>query len=401
MPGLSGGERRLLALGVGLLAGAAYSAWSASRPRPAPGAAETVPPLINWDRVRAVALALNRDGALEYRKVQTLTEYYSDLVARCVPLISEYTGQHLPPGAQQVHVFGRTDWVRANIENFRRLFQAIEDMNQRQGGLMSMPGAAAWNTVNQTILSIELGILLGYLARRVLGQYDLALLGKEPVDAGKVYFVEPNILAVQHQLDLPGDDFRTWVALHETTHAFEFEAHPWLQHRFNELLSSYFRLLEEDLGQLKRGMDAVRILIERVRAGRATGERWIAAIMTPEQRAIFNELQAIMCILEGYSNYVMNGIGRTLLPSYDLISQRLAQRQKERGLAEQIFIRLTGLNMKLEQYILGERFIDAVVERRGRDFVERLWTGPETMPTMAEIRDPDAWIARMEAGGTP
>ena len=401
MPGLSGGERRLLALGVGLLAGAAYSAWSASRPRPAPGTAETVPPLISWDRVRTVALALNRDGALEYSKVQTLTEYYSDLVARCVPLISDYTGQQLPPGAQQVHVFGRTDWVRANIENFRRLFQAIEDMNQRQGGLMGMPGAAAWNTMNQTILSIELGILLGYLARRVLGQYDLALLGKEPVDAGKVYFVEPNILAVQHQLDLPGDDFRTWVALHETTHAFEFEAHPWLQQRFNELLSNYFRLLEEDLGQLKRGMDAVRILIERVRAGRATGERWIAAIMTPEQRAIFNELQAIMCILEGYSNYVMNGIGRTLLPSYDLISQRLAQRQKERGLAEQIFIRLTGLNMKLEQYILGERFIDAVVERRGREFVERLWTGPETMPTMAEIHDPDAWIARMEAAGTP
>ncbi len=401
MPGLSGGERRLLALGVGLLAGAAYSAWSASRPRPAPGTAETVPPLINWDRVRTVALALNRDGALEYSKVQTLTEYYSDLVARCVPLISDYTGQQLPPGAQQVHVFGRTDWVRANIENFRRLFQAIEDMNQRQGGLMSMPGAVAWNTVNQTVLSIELGILLGYLARRVLGQYDLALLGKEPVDAGKVYFVEPNILAVQHQLDLPGDDFRTWVALHETTHAFEFEAHPWLQQRFNELLSNYFRLLEEDLGQLKRGMDAVRILIERVRAGRATGERWIAAIMTPEQRAIFNELQAIMCILEGYSNYVMNGIGRTLLPSYDLISQRLAQRQKERGLAEQIFIRLTGLNMKLEQYILGERFIDAVVERRGREFVERLWTGPETMPTMAEIRDPDVWITRMETAGTP
>lgn len=399
MPASRSAERRLIGLGIGLLAGAAMgAALAASRPRPAPSTAPP-PPLINWDQVRAVALGLNRDGALEHSRVEALTSDYGALVRRCVPLISEFTGQTLPGGVEAVYVFGRTDWVRANIENFRRLFQSIEEMNQRQGGLTGLPGAAVWNKVNQTILSTELGILLGYLARRVLGQYDLALLGKEPVDAGKLYFVEPNIEAVQTQLGLPADDFRMWVALHETTHAFEFEAHPWLQRRFNELLTRYFRLLEDDLGQLKRGMEAVRLLTDRVRAGRASGERWIAAIMTPEQRAIFNELQAIMCILEGYSNYVMNGIGRTLLPSFDAISARLAQRQKERSLAEQIFIRLTGLNMKLAQYILGERFIDAVVERRGRAFVERLWSSHEALPTMDEIRDPERWIARIEASG--
>lgn len=233
------------------------------------------------------------------------------------------------------------------------------------------------------------------ISRRVLGQYDLALLGKEPVDAGKLYFVEPNIAAIQQQLDLPGDDFRMWVALHETTHAFEFEANPWLQQRFNELLTRYFGLLEDDLGKLKHVSDAVRALVERARHARASGERWINAVMTPEQRAIFDELQAIMCILEGYSNYVMNGIGRNLLPGYDRITARITQRQRDRGLPEKIFIRLTGLDMKLEQYILGERFINAIVDLRGRDYLANLWHSPAMMPTLAEISAPERWIARI------
>jgi coenzyme F420 biosynthesis associated uncharacterized protein len=386
-------ERRLL--GLGLLAGAVLgAAWVAGRARPV--TEQGTPTLIDWGRVRAVATSMNRAPAAHPAHLAALQQQYSRLVAQCVPLIAEFTGQQLPRQLDTVFVFDRNDWIRANIDNFRQLFEPIEAMNRRSGGLVSLPGGRLWSVVNQLLLSTQLGVLLGYLARRVLGQYDLALLGKEPVDAGKLYFVEPNITAVQAQLDLPGDDFRMWVALHETTHAFEFEANPWLQRRFNELLLEYFRLLEEDLTQLQRGVDAVRLLLERARARRASGERWISIIMTPRQRAIFDDLQAIMCILEGYSNYVMNGIGRRLLPGYDRITARISQRQRDRSMAEKIFIRLTGLDIKLEQYVLGERFINAVVERRGRDFLARLWAGPATMPTLAEITAPERWIDRLE-----
>jgi coenzyme F420 biosynthesis associated uncharacterized protein len=379
------------------LTGAALGfAWAMNRARPA--IEQGAPTLVNWDRVRGIATSMNREPVPDAAVLARLSAEYGGLVNRCVPLITEFTGQVLPRNLDTVYVLGRNDWVRANLDNFRLLFEPIEEINRRNGSFGRAPGSTAWSTINQTLLSTELGVLLGYLARRVLGQYDLALLGKEPVDGGKVYFVEPNIAAVQRQLALPAEDFRMWVALHETTHAFEFEAHPWLQPRFNELLTRYFRLLEEDFSQFARGIDAVKILLDRVKTGQSTGERWISAIMTEEQRAIFQELQAIMCILEGYSNHVMNGIGRRLLPSYDLITARISQRQKDRSTAEKIFIRLTGLDIKLEQYILGERFIDAVVAQRGREFVKRLWAGPAMMPSMAEIRAPEQWIARMERG---
>ena len=228
-------ERRLL--GLGLLAGVAVGAlWVAGRARPV--TEQGTPTLINWDRVRAVATGMNRLAPTEVADLPSLRRQYAEQVARCVPLITEFTGQRLPRELETVYVFDRGDWVRANIDNFRQLFEPIEVMNRRTGGLGSLPGGQVWSVVNQTLLSTQLGVLLGYLARRVLGQYDLALLGKEPVDAGKLYFVEPNIAAIQAQLDLPGDDFRMWVALHETTHAFEFEANPWLQRRFNELLAA-------------------------------------------------------------------------------------------------------------------------------------------------------------------
>ena len=118
--------------------------------------------------------------------------------------------------------------------------------------------------------------------------------------------------------------------------------------------------------------------------------------MTPDQRALFSQMQATMAIVEGYSNHVMNAIGRKILPGFDQISRQFEKRQREKTVAEQIFLRLTGLDMKLEQYRLGETFIDRVVAERGHGLARRVWEGPEQMPTLDEVKQPDLWIARME-----
>jgi coenzyme F420 biosynthesis associated uncharacterized protein len=142
----------------------------------------------------------------------------------------------------------------------------------------------------------------------------------------------------------------------------------------------------------------VLTLANRFLANLRQGHNVINALMTPQQRELMSRLQALMALAEGYSNHVMNNVGRNLLPHFELIHERVEQRQRERSQVEQLFLKITGLSLKMEQYRLGERFVDEVVKERGIQFVNRAWTAPETLPTEAEIRDPGRWIARMEAG---
>ncbi len=386
-------DRRLVA--VGLLAGAALGAWVGSRPRPAlaPGLESS---MIDWEQARSIAISMNREAALTAPERSRLDTYYRDLVHRCVPLVSDYTGVALPASIERTFAFDRVDWINANITGFQQMFSPLEALNPDLGDQRTV-ATEMMSGINRRVVSAELGVLLGYLARRVLGQYDLALLGREPVTSGKLYFVEPNIRATEQMLKLPKDEFRMWLALHETTHAFEFEAHPWLRDYFNGMLDSYFEFLRQDAEELrKRGVQGLGIFVERIRNRRTDGA-WMEALMTPDQRRIYDQMQATMCIIEGYSNHVMNAVGKDLLPSYEHISRRFAVRQQQRTMAEQLFAQITGLNVKMEQYRLGEAFINRIVAERDHATARRVWIGPDYLPTMEEIRNPEAWLVRTDA----
>ena len=384
-------DRRVIA--VGALAGAALGAWAGQRMRSL--AQEDRPQgMIDWERARSTALNMNRGQTLTATERERLDQYYGDLVQRCVPIVSEYTRSELPETDQRTFAFDRIDWINANLDGFKRMFAPIEEMDTSRPG--ANVAARLWSGVNQNVLSYEVGLLLGYLARRVLGQYDLALLGREPVGAGKLYYVEPNIRFLEHSLKLPKEDFRMWLALHETTHAFEFEAHPWVRVQFNDLLERYMEFMKQDVEYLKQGLRGLKTIAERARNKRGADSSWLEAVMTEEQRSLFQQMQAMMCVIEGYSNHVMNAVGKRLLPDYALISKRFEERQKQRSAAEQLFARLTGLDVKMEQYRAGERFIDEVVKQRGHDLARRVWEAPAYLPTMQEIRHPETWIARVD-----
>ena len=386
-------DRKLV--GVGLLAGAAVGAWAGGKTRAIAGR-ERSRELIDWNQARGIAVNMNRGQALTATERERLDIYYRGLVARCIPIVADYTGTPLPPSAERTFVFDRVDWINANLDAFKVLFAPLESLRPDQTGKATV-ASALWGGINQTVLSAELGLLLGYLSRRVLGQYDLALLGREPVTAGKLYYVEPNIQAIERLLGLPSEDFRMWLALHETTHAFEFESHPWVKEHFNSLLEQYMSFLCQDAEHLKDGLRGVKVFVARARSREKQDGSWIEGLMSPEQRVIFTQMQAMMCMVEGYSNHVMNAVGRDLLPTFDSISRKFERRQRERTTTERLFARLTGLDVKMEQYRLGEQFIDAVVAERGHDFVRRIWDGAEWLPTMGEIRAPAVWIARVDS----
>jgi coenzyme F420 biosynthesis associated uncharacterized protein len=342
-------------------------------------------------------VTMSRDEALSMAERRKLDAEYRALVTRCVPIVSEYTGDHLPDAPERTFAFDRVDWVNANIESFERMFAPLEGLNLLGGTANQSIAGQMFGTLNQKVLSAEVGLLLGYLARKVLGQYDLTLLGREPLGPGRLYYVEPNIKAAEHTLGLPRDEFRMWLALHETTHAFEFEAHPWLRDHFNAMLERYFGFLREDAVNLRsQGLSGLRLYVDRIRSGSGESGSWLESLMNAEQRALFTQMQATMCVVEGYSNHVMNAVGRELLPNYTMISRRFEQRLQQRSQADRLLAKLTGLDVKMEQYRLGEQFIDRVAKERGHNFARRVWDGADYLPTMVEIRQPELWLARID-----
>ena len=380
-------------VGIGLLAGAALgAAWINAKQKQY--AKQGAPSLVDWERVRTIARQIIKEEEAAPDWHENWKSYYREMVARCYPVITAEIGRDLPVPVDSIQAFTRNEWIDANIANFRELFQPIEAIYGKMQTTSSL-GTALMGDLNQTLLSGQVGVLLGYLARRVLGQYDLSLLGKEPVTAGRLYFVEPNISAVQNELGLDPDDFRLWIALHETTHAYEFEAYPWVREYFNSMLEEYFGYLSNDLTSVASGMGGLKSIIDRARSNVNNGDSWIEVVMSAEQRVLFSKLQALMSIIEGYSNYIMNAVGERLLPTYADIKERVEQRATRRSSVEKLFVRITGLALKMEQYRLGESFIDAVVAEHGIAIANRVWEGPEMLPTLDELRNPKSWVERI------
>ncbi len=346
--------------------------------------------LIDWDLVRRTSLNVSQNDQAPVRNRAVARERYSDMVRRSEPLIADYLGVDLPEPIQRIVVMDRKQWLDTNIDNFAKLFEFVEDLYQRSASQVTV-GATLAAGINRRVMSVQTGVLLGVLARKVLGQYDLSLLAPEPT-GGALYFVEPNIEAVQRNLGLDSHDFRLWIALHETTHAYEFEAYPWVREHFNGLLRRFFDTVNEQLLNMNGGFGA---LLSRIIENMGQGQHWMEALQTPVQREIFNELQALMSLVEGYSNHIMNAIGQQILPNFDEIEQRVEQRKGSRSLAEQLFNRVTGMDLKLAQYQQGQHFVDTVVQQRGVAFATRVWQRAENLPTMDEIRNPERWIARM------
>jgi coenzyme F420 biosynthesis associated uncharacterized protein len=329
--------------------------------------------LIDWERVEEIALA--RCGEPQDRPADPATDQtYQQIAAQLEPLLAQALGPGAAASGSQVYpgltAVGRRQWVRFNIRIFRQMFEPLEGLQRLIPGSLIL-------SFGQKGLTRYLGLMLGLLARRVLGQYDPALLGREPVETTSLILVEPNVQAWAQKDKLPIDELRRWLAMHEMTHAWEFKAHPWLQTYLEGLLKEVL------VGRLGDGHRPSRLeLIRTLTVG--VGQQWKA----------ISKLQAVMSLLEGYSNLVMNEVGRRELPHFALLEGAYRRRQEQRTPIERAFLRLTGLEMKMRQYVLGERFCREVRDAGGRDLLARVWEGPQWLPTMAEIQRPQLYIER-------
>jgi coenzyme F420 biosynthesis associated uncharacterized protein len=348
--------------------------------------------LIDWEAVREIAHRRLGDAAapLSTERRAEAEHFYRETLLRIEPIVAEEIGSELPEALETPAVVDRVQWVNLNVATFRTLFDRVERvlLDAQEGPDTAGRAVSRW--LNRAVGNQQLGFMLAFLGRKVLGQYDVSLLAAGP-NRGRLHFVEPNIVGTAAAMRIPRDEFRTFIALHEATHAFEFEAHDWVRPYFARLVSETVEQLAAESGGL----------MARIREAMAGGEgHWLERIMTPGQRDTFTRTQALMSLLEGYSNHVMNAAGARILPNFAEIHDRFERRGERRTGIEKAIMRLTGLDLKMEQYAAGERFADHVIAARDRAFLNRVWSGPELLPTLEEIRNPDRWIARVEGSAS-
>ncbi len=385
------------ALGLGLAAGAAGLAlagrYLARRARKTAHLG-----LVDWPRVEQ--LAVNRlrtvPGALSRNELLAAQDDYARAMERVVPLLEARLGQPLPGVVERHAVVDRPDWARANVTTFAALVDRIEPhLLAASGGRGSRAGLASdlAKMANRFVTTQQLGFLLGYMGARVLGQYDVALLSAEATP-GNLLFVEENIRLTAATLGVEPSEFRTWIVLHEATHAFEFEANDWLRPYLRDHLE---RQLTGVLDQAKSiQSDGLGGLVRRVREAQ---DNPIAAFLSPEQRVLFEETQRVMSLLEGFSDWVMDEVGAQVLPDVAAIRARFeARRAQRKGAFDRFVARITGLDLKLEQYRRGERFVAGVAAHGGQQAIDALWRGPESLPSDAELGDPRLWVNRVVPG---
>lgn len=318
--------------------------------------------------------------------------------------VREFTGMvPVGDGETPVLVVDRAGWVRANVAGFRQLLQPLlSKMQQRRSGA---PMGAVLGAVGGKVTGVEVGMLLSFLASRVLGQYEtFAPVTRElpgaPADGGRLLLVAPNIVHVERELDVAPHDFRLWVALHEETHRTQFTAVPWLRDHLEGEIQAFLGETEMDPSTL---LERLREAAQSLSGGKSeaeededAGRSFVDLVQTPSQRDILSRLTAVMSLLEGHADFVMDGVGPSVVPSVAEIREKFAKRRATgAGRLDQALRRLLGLDAKLRQYRDGERFVRAVTDEVGMDGFNRVWTSPNTLPTKSEIARPQEWIARV------
>jgi coenzyme F420 biosynthesis associated uncharacterized protein len=385
---------------AGFLVGSALGAAATVLGRRAERVARTG--LVDWPAAErfAVQRLKGAPGALTPDELRASEPAYAAAMDLIVPRLSDALGTELPGVVERSAVVDRAGWVHANVATFAALIGQLEhELLDQVIPTGSGLAKAAMALANRWVTTRQLGFLLGFMGSKVLGQYDLALLTAEATP-GKLLFVEENIRQTAAILDVPLDPFRTWIALHETTHAFEFEAHPWLRPYLAERLERQLSLFGKEASGL--GREALRGLGRAIRGDGDGAEHWIERLMSEEQRQLFRETQAVMSLLEGFSDYIMDEVGRDLVPGVERISAKFHERRNaRRSPFERAVMRLTGMDVKLEQYRKGEAFVAAIAAEGGPAALNRLWAGPEMLPRHGEIDEPARWLARTGSAEAP
>lgn len=342
----------------------------------------------------AERIAIRRSGREPFSRSyhgDSLAPDFQRLTAIAEDLVAQETGLISLAGPARARVTDRPGWIRANIAAFQRLLTPLLEKFEDRVSSSSMA------PITSRLAGAELGMVLGWMSGRVLGQYDLLVVEEEnPHEQDIVYYVGPNVLAIEKQFAFPPEQFRLWLALHEVTHRAQFTGVPWMREHFIGLVHRTVDSVDPDPGRL---FDTFSKAAASWRSGvNPLAEGGLAALVAgPEQREVLDQVSGMMTLLEGHGDITMDRAGEGLVPGAARFGEVLRERRAStRGFAR-LLQQVIGLEAKLNQYAQGEAFITAVERAGGPALLARAWESPENLPSILEIREPQRWVERMTA----
>jgi coenzyme F420 biosynthesis associated uncharacterized protein len=340
---------------------------------------------VDWDLAEATAGALGKSGPrVTLDEATEVVESLRRLSLDAAEHVESFTGMRPVGSPAPVRVVDRRDWAAANIVGLRAVVSPL--LVRATGG--RQPGPVA-DAVGSRLTGVQAGTVLAYLSGRVLGQYEVFAS-----DPGQLLLVAPNIVDVERRIEADPRDFRLWVCLHEVTHRTQFTAVPWLRSHFLGEVAAFVDAGgtgEEVADRLRR---ALRDIVETMRDPESR-KSVIDVVQTPAQRVVLDRITALMTLLEGHAEFVMDGVGPQVVPSVAEIRARFNRRREGGHPVEKFVRRLLGVDAKLRQYAEGRKFVHAVVDRVGMAGFNKVWESPLTLPLSHELGDPAAWIARV------
>ncbi|CAN5523367.1 zinc-dependent metalloprotease [soil metagenome] len=342
---------------------------------------------------RAVARRLAGDHAFrDSYLIASLERDLSVAVPRAEELVAEVSGIPAPPPVEWGLV-DRGAWADANIDG---LVSLLAPLAERIGDRLDQAPVGV-RLAQRGVVSVEVGALLGYVSRRVLGQYDVLVpevAGERPARTAPLMFVGPNLVETERRFSFVPQDFSLWIAVHEVTHRFQFSGVPWLKDRFMSLVSSYLDGVELDA---RHFAGRVRRAALRLRSGALPTEERnpVYLLASDAERARLDELQALMAVVEGHGNYVMDAVGAGAIPTFARMRRTFEHRRRHQTSLQRAIHHVIGLEMKLRQYEMGQGFCDGVVALEGPEALHALWARPENLPSLSELKEPTHWLRRV------
>ena len=341
--------------------------------------------MIDWVIAQRIATFVAGTG-----DAQAPTADLAALATEAEARVVAYTGlepaRPLPPPEG----ITRKEWVASNLDSMRLLLDPVlKRAAENLGGLKP-----AMEIGMGIVLSTEVGVVVGYLGQRVLGQYELVLLDEAVEDRPpRLLFVLPNLGQAVQAFGAEEEQFMTWVTLHEVTHAVQFAGVPWLHRHVGGLVRELLRSAEVRLDAPRKlrvpSTDEVKRVLGHLRSGDL-----ISIVTTTPERETLNRVQAVMAVIEGHAEHVMDAVAPDLLPSLPKLRAALDRRRRSQSGLSRLVARLLGLELTLRQYEQGKFFCDEIVRERGPAALHHVWSSPAALPTLDELRDPHAWVTR-------